>query len=62
MTTATFAQPGVATHGSTDPAAPLVVVLHGRGSNESEIPSLAAHLPKSPAYAAVLAPITEGSG
>ncbi|MET3720897.1 MULTISPECIES: hypothetical protein [unclassified Arthrobacter] len=27
----------VATAGSTDPSAPLVVLLHGRGSNEGEI-------------------------
>jgi phospholipase/carboxylesterase len=62
MTAATFAPPSVATHGSTDPAAPLVVLLHGRGSNESEILSLAEHLPKGPAYAAVRAPIAEGGG
>ena len=45
MTTATFAPPVVATYGATDPSAPLVVLLHGRGSNESEILGLAAHLP-----------------
>ncbi len=60
MTTATFAPAVVATHGSTDPTAPLVVLLHGRGSNESEILGLAAHLPTGPAYAAVRAPIAEG--
>ena len=62
MTAATFTPPVVVTHGSADPTAPLVVLLHGRGSNESEILSLAAHLPKGPAYAAVRAPIAEGGG
>ena len=47
---------------STDPAAPLVVLLHGRGSDEREILSLAPHLPAGPAYAAVRAPIAEGGG
>ena len=37
--------PVLATHGSTDPAAPLVLLLHGRGSNEQDILALAAHLP-----------------
>jgi phospholipase/carboxylesterase len=60
--TATFAPAVVATAGSTDPAAPLVVLLHGRGSHEQEILGLAAHLPAGPAYAAVRAPIAEGGG
>jgi phospholipase/carboxylesterase len=38
------------------------VLLHGRGSNESEILHLAAHLPTGPEYAAVRAPIAEGGG
>jgi phospholipase/carboxylesterase len=62
MTTAAFAPPVVATYGSTDPTAPLVVLLHGRGSNEREILGLAPHLPAGPAYAAVRAPIAEGGG
>ena len=62
MTTATFAPPVVATHGSPDPAAPLVVLLHGRGSHETEILGLARHLPTGPQYAAVRAPIAEGGG
>ncbi|WP_296604806.1 luciferase family protein [Nocardioides sp.] len=62
MTVDTFAAPVVATHGSTDPTAPLVVLLHGRGSDESEILGLAPHLPAGPAYAAVRAPIAEGGG
>lgn len=62
MTTASFAPPVVATYGSTDPSAPLVVLLHGRGSNENDILGLATHLPQGPAYAAVRAPIAEGGG
>ena len=52
----------VARAGSTDPAAPLVVLLHGRGSDERQILGLAGHLPEGPAYAAVRAPIAEGGG
>lgn len=62
MTTATYPAPVVATYGSTDPTAPLVVLLHGRGSAEHEILGLAQHLPVGPAYAAVRAPIAEGGG
>lgn len=52
----------VARAGSTDPGAPLVVLLHGRGSHEQEILGLVPHLPDGPAYAAVRAPIAEGGG
>ena len=52
----------MATAGSSDPAAPLVVLLHGRGSAEPEIVGLAEHLPAGPAYVAVRAPIAEGGG
>jgi len=62
MTTETSPPAVVAAYGSTDPADPLVVLLHGRGSNESEILGLASHLPAGPAYAAVRAPIAEGGG
>lgn len=62
MSTAVFAPPVVATHGSADPSAPLVVLLHGRGSDETQILGLAAHLPAGPSYAAVRAPIAEGGG
>jgi phospholipase/carboxylesterase len=48
--------------GPGDPSAPLVVLLHGRGSNEQEILSLADVLPAGPEYASVRAPITEGGG
>jgi phospholipase/carboxylesterase len=62
MTTQTFAPPTVATYGSSDPAAPLVVLLHGRGSSEKDIIGLASHLAQGPSYAAVRAPIAEGGG
>jgi phospholipase/carboxylesterase len=60
--TGPFPAPVVATAGSTDPTAPLVVLLHGRGSAEDEIIGLAGALPAGPAYAAVRAPIAEGGG
>jgi phospholipase/carboxylesterase len=40
----------------------LVVLLHGRGSNEADIITLAEHLPSGPDYVAVRAPIAEGGG
>ena len=45
-----------------DDSAALVVLLHGRGSHEGDIISLADHLPAGLAYAAVRAPIAEGGG
>jgi phospholipase/carboxylesterase len=57
-----FAQPVAVHRGSQAADAPLVVLLHGRGSDEQEIVSLATHLPAGPAYAAVRAPIAEGGG
>ena len=62
MTPAGFAPAVVATYGTSDPSAPLVVLLHGRGSDEVEILGLAPHLPAGPGYAAVRAPIAEGGG
>ena len=59
---ADFGSAQVAWAGSQDPAAPLVVLLHGRGADEHSILSIAAHLPSGPAYAAVRAPIAEGGG
>lgn len=50
----------VATAGSTDPDAPLVVLLHGRGSDETGIVGLASYLPERFAYAAVRGPIDLG--
>jgi phospholipase/carboxylesterase len=58
----TFPAPIVATAGNPDAAAPLVVLLHGRGSHEGEIIGLAQALPAGAAYAAVRAPIAEGGG
>ncbi len=58
----TFVEAVVARRGTTDPTRPLVVLLHGRGSNEEDIIGLAEQLPAGPAYAAVRAPITEGGG
>jgi phospholipase/carboxylesterase len=52
----------VATAGSVDPAAPLVVLLHGRGSHEGQIVGLSAYLPDDLAYAAVRAPVDLGGG
>src|ERR1700710_3107415 len=57
-----FAPPTVATAGSSDPAPPLVVLLHARGSDEREILTLSGLLPASFAYASVRAPIAEGGG
>jgi phospholipase/carboxylesterase len=57
-----FAGPVVAWRGSTDTDGPLVVLLHGRGSNEADIITLADHLPDGLTYAAVRAPIGEGGG
>ena len=57
-----FAAPVVLWRGSTDRAAPLVVLLHGRGSNEADIIGLADQLPAGASYKAVRAPISEGGG
>jgi phospholipase/carboxylesterase len=45
-----------------DDTAALIVLLHGRGSNETDIIALARRLPAGPAYVAVRAPIAEGGG
>ncbi|WP_411374476.1 phospholipase [Arthrobacter sp. MPF02] len=57
-----FPEPAVAWQRPDDPGQPLVVLLHGRGADETGIISLAAQLPAGPSYAAVRAPITEGGG
>jgi len=57
-----FPPPVVAWHGASDEGTTLVILLHGRGSNETEIVGLADHLPTGPTYVAVRAPIAEGSG
>jgi predicted esterase len=59
---APFAEPTVAWQGPDDPNRPLVVLLHGRGSDESGIIGLANHLPAGFSYAAVRAPIPAGGG
>jgi phospholipase/carboxylesterase len=41
---------------------PLLVLMHGRGSNESDLFSLSPLLPLEPVIASVRAPITEGPG
>jgi phospholipase/carboxylesterase len=58
----TFRSPVVATRGGEGERAPLVVLLHGRGSHESDIISLAEQLPEGFEYVAVRAPIPEGEG
>lgn len=55
-------EPTVLRRGAEDPDVPLVVLLHGRGSDERDIIGLADLLPVGPAYAAVRAPIAEGAG
>ncbi|ALO98795.1 Phospholipase [Streptomyces hygroscopicus subsp. limoneus] len=55
-----FDAPVVMTRG--DAKGPLVVLLHGRGSRESDIIQLAELLPDGLSYAAVRAPIAEGGG
>jgi phospholipase/carboxylesterase len=57
-----FAEPVILRAGSHDPAAALVVLLHGRGADEASIIGLTDVLPAEPAYAAVRAPIAEGGG
>ncbi|MCO4239385.1 serine esterase [Pseudarthrobacter sp. MDT3-28] len=58
----TLPQPTIAWQSPDDPRKPLVVLLHGRGSRETDIIALANHLPAGPAYAAVRAPLAEGPG
>jgi predicted esterase len=56
------AAPVVAWRGAPRGERPLVVLLHGCSSNESDIVTLAEHLPAGLDYAAVRAPIEEGGG
>jgi phospholipase/carboxylesterase len=58
----TFPAPTVAWRGEEHQERPLVVLLHGRGSDETDSISLADHLPPDLTYAAVRAPIAEGGG
>ena len=57
-----YAEPTVAWAAADVPDRPLVVLLHGRGSDEDGIIGLADRLPAGPSYAAVRAPIGEGGG
>lgn len=57
-----FPPPVVATYGPAEPDGPLVLLLHGRGSDETQILELARQLPPTIGYAAVRAPIAEGGG
>lgn len=57
-----FGPPVAAFLGTDEPGQPLVVLLHGRGSDEREILSLAPHLPQGATYVALRAPIAEGGG
>ena len=58
----TESAPVVEWRGSTNPNSPLVVLLHGRGSNETEIIDLADRLGAGLTFAALRAPITTGPG
>lgn len=58
----TFAPPVVAWHSQQNAKRPLVVLLHGRGSDETDIMALVRHLPADLVYAAPRAPIAEGGG
>lgn len=62
METTSFTPPVVETAGSAGPSAPLVVLLHGRGSDEHGIIGLSGALTEGAEYAAVRAPIAEGAG
>ena len=61
-TTGPFGPPVVASAGPASPDAPLVVLLHGRGSDERQILELADHLPVGPQYVAVRGPIALDTG
>ncbi|WLQ05763.1 alpha/beta hydrolase [Arthrobacter oryzae] len=54
--------PTVAWKSPDTPDKPLVVLLHGRGSRETDILALADYLPTGYSCVAVRAPLTEGAG
>jgi phospholipase/carboxylesterase len=58
----TFAPPVVAWRGQQGGERPLVVLLHGRGSDEADIATLTDHLPEDLDDAAGRAPIAAGGG
>ncbi len=47
---------------SSDGPSPVVLLLHGLGSNENDLPSLAAWLPRGLAWASLRAPIEMDHG
>jgi predicted esterase len=57
-----FQEPTAVWHTPDKPEVPLVVLVHRRGSNETEIIGLADRLLTGPAYSAVRAPVAEGGG
>jgi phospholipase/carboxylesterase len=57
-----FAVPTVVWHAPDAADRPLVVLLHGRGADETGIIDLARRLPSGLSYAAVRAPIPAGGG
>jgi phospholipase/carboxylesterase len=52
----------VARWGTGNPAAPLIVLLHGDGASENSMIELAPFLPYGPAYAAPRGPLEDGGG
>ena len=48
--------------GSDDPAAPMVVLLHGRGADETSMLPLVDRLPTGPQYVLLRAPLPAGDG
>jgi len=57
-----FDEPTVVWHGPDHAERPLVVLLHGRGADETGIIGLASDLPPGLSYVAVRAPIPSGGG
>jgi phospholipase/carboxylesterase len=57
-----YCAPTVVWHAPDAADRPLVVLLHGRGADETGIIDLAGHLPADSSYAAVRAPIPAGGG
>ncbi|MBC7290295.1 MAG: serine esterase [Actinotalea sp.] len=58
----TLPPPTVAWAADDDPSRPLVVLLHGRGADESGILGLAGYLPPGASCVALRAPLVEGGG
>ena len=60
MSNVTFAAPTALWTGVSDPAAPLVVLFHGRGSNERAMIPIASSLSNEVAFASLRGPVTLG--